>query len=177
MQYQNYYGAVPHTTATLYMDSFLVSNNVTLPNVRFFYAQTDSGFYCTGMKISRTVLPLRFVNDSMVIEEQDILWSDRPQPRFPLYLGHDHMYFTNYAEIAAKLTVAPNIVDSSAILKIQIYGEHLIREYGDVIMPITHDTVAALGLVQNYTVYDSIYLNGVRVEESLRDSLGFINEY
>src|SRR5690606_10383277 len=97
-------------------------------------------------------------------------------PRFPLFLHHDWAYSTQDT-IAFRLTVNPYIIDELGYVSLRQSGEHIIREEGDVLMPLTGDTVPALGLVQNRQISENFYLNNVLLADSVLQTMGYSDSF
>lgn len=158
------------STAMLENVEMLIGSFI-VENMTAYYTQKATGFNYDGYSIPYQAFELNIPGDSLKISSQSVeLGGNNPEVPFDLvYEGSDTFQAVetvNFILDYSILNNAPGYLKRTHIKAFDVVG------HGQVIMPVTNDTIEAL-LVKNYRkTIDSIFVNNMPIAPSLLTGTG-----
>lgn len=148
--------------------SDLVFGNFSVDNITSYISKTNEAVKVDGHEIERQVFDLAAATDSLVVLEQDVLTNGIiPQISFDLNSTYDES-FSAKDTFKFELTYVTGGMNSVPGYLLRTYNTDIkVEGWGKVVMPKTNDTIEALLVKSTISIYDTVFVNGSRINPSL----------
>lgn len=148
--------------------SELVFGNFSIDNITSYISKTNEAVKVDGHKIERQVFDLGAATDSLVVLEQEVLTNGTiPQISFDLNSTYDES-FSAKDTFKFELTYVMGGMNSVPGYMLRTYNTDMkVEGWGKVVMPKTNDTIEALLVKSTISIYDTVFVNGIRINPSL----------